>query len=90
MKTQLRLPVGETDPNKIYHYPDPDALKPDYLEARSKFYTSGGRTQPLSEHELYVLFELAGAYLNLTTYALGQECCVEKLRDIWRARRAKK
>ncbi|MCC6649040.1 MAG: hypothetical protein IT374_26165 [Polyangiaceae bacterium] len=32
---------------------------------------------------------LAGDYLHLTRYVLGQEHCVRQLRDLWRARRAR-
>ena len=39
--------------------------------------------------QVYRVLVLAEAYMDLTTYPLGQECCVGKLRDIWRARRAR-
>lgn len=81
----LRLPHGETDPDKTYSMPDPDALGAAYEAVyRARFY--GG--PPASPDDIARVLTLAGGYLDLTTYELGQECCVEKLRDIWRARRA--
>ena len=89
----LRLPHGETRPEHRYSMPDPDGLAADYLAAREKLYPGGLEDLPkvvvLGRVELEHVLRLAGAYLDLTTYELGQEHCVGKLRDIWRARRAR-
>jgi hypothetical protein len=82
---RLKLPSGETDPGKRYSMPDPDALADAYSALyRARWY---GERDATPEEVSQVLM-LAQAYLHLTTYELGQECCVRKLRDIWRARRA--
>lgn len=83
----LRLPHGETDETKTYSMPDPDALHEAY-DAVYRFRYYGG-PEPTPTQLSHVL-TLAGGYLDLTTYTLGQECCVGKLRDIWRARRSTK
>lgn len=89
----LRLPHGETRPERRYSMPDPDGLAADYLAVREKLYPGGLEDLPkvvvLGRVELEHVLRLAGAYLDLTTYELGQEHCVGKLRDIWRARRAR-
>lgn len=82
----MPLPHGESDPAKEYSMPDPDALLETYDAAYSAHYSE---KRALTEHQLAVILTLASGYLDLTMYALGQECCVEKLRDIWRARRAR-
>ncbi len=82
---RLQLPHGETDERKRYSFPDPDALGGLYESAyRAAWYEK----RPLERDEVLALLSMASGYLDLTTYELGQECCVEKLRDIWRARRA--
>ena len=43
--------------------------------------------QHLTDDDMCLILEAAQAYRFLTTYALGQECCVEKLRTVWRALR---
>jgi hypothetical protein len=88
---RIPLPHGEADSRKRYSMPDPDSLEPVYTEAYRAFYSAGlslGEHGSLTDKQISVLFALASGYLDLTMYELGQECCVEKLRDIWRARRA--
>lgn len=88
--SRIKLPHDETDPIKIYSMPDPDALRERYATAREKTFPGfgeGGQTVLLTYEEACGLIALAEGYLDLTTYILGQECCVSKLRDIWRARR---
>ena len=89
----LRLPHDETDESKRYTMPHPDALATNYGAVRSKLYPCVRledlpETVTLGRVELEHVLRLAGGYLDLTTYQLGQEHCVEKLRDIWRARKA--
>lgn len=90
----LRLPHDETAPEKLYSFPNPDALIVAFRALNQEVYLfaddeqrSRDRVTVSYDHVAYVLM-LANAYLDLTMYELGQECCVEKLRDIWRARRA--
>lgn len=84
---RMRLPHGEADPAKRYSMPDPDELHASYERVyRARWY--GGPAA--SEDDIAYVLTLAGGYLDLTTYTLGQECCVGKLRDIWRARRARR
>ena len=81
----MRLPIGSTDPGETYAMPDPDVLGEAFERAyRHRYYGEGLGDQRDWDRVLM----LARGYLGLTTYELGQECCVEKLRDIWRARRA--
>lgn len=82
---RLRLPHDETDERKRYSMPDPD----EHAEAYGEVYRCLYGGEELSREQLKRVLELAGGYMALTTYELGQECCVEKLRDIWRARRAR-
>jgi len=85
MVMMIRLPHGETDPTKRYSMPDPDTLGPAYDAAyRAVYY----ERRALTYDEVAAVLMLAGGYLDLTTYELGQECCVGKLRDVWRHRRA--
>lgn len=89
----MRLPHDETDERKRYAMPDPDALAPAYGSLYDAAWYRGDRTTEtvtVSREELRRLLSLAGGYLDLTTYELGQEHCVEKLRDVWRARRARR
>jgi hypothetical protein len=81
----MPLPHGVTDPALTYSMPDPDALLKTYEAAYSAHYYE---RRTLTDEQIAVVLMLAGGYLDLTLYALGQECCVGKLRDIWRARRA--
>ncbi len=83
---RLKLPHGETDPRKTYSFPDTDALSEAYAEAYDRHFH---QKKSLTNSQVRVLLSLAQGYLALTTYVLGQECCVKKLRDIWRARRAR-
>jgi hypothetical protein len=66
--------------------PDPDVLRDAYAVVyRHEYY---GERAP-TDSETAMVLTLAAGYLDLTMYELGQECCVKKLRDIWRARRAR-
>ncbi len=80
---RILLPHGEKDPSKQYTFPDP--LHGPFIEAEQR-----ARYNPkaLTRSDILALCSLASAYRSLTAYELGQECCVGKLRDIWRARRA--
>ena len=92
MSVRMKLPHGEADPNKTYSMPDPDALLGRYIDAYSAHYPCVGKLGThgtLSDEQVSTLLTLAQGYLDLTMYELGQECCVAKLRDIWRARRAR-
>ena len=80
---RLLLPHGEQDPAKQYIFPDP--LHGPFIEAERK---ARYNPQALTSTELLALCSLASAYRSLTADELGQEHCVKKLRDIWRARRA--
>lgn len=92
----LRLPHGETRPERRYSMPDPDGKLFASYEAACRRLNPGCALEHLpddvrlSRVELEHVLRLAGAYLDLTTYELGQEHCVGKLRDIWRARRARR
>ncbi len=80
----IRLPSPTADPSERYSMPDPDVLYSAYERVyRSVWHDRG---EPKIEDVKSVL-ALADGYLDLTTYPLGQECCVGKLRDVWRARR---
>ena len=87
----LLLPNGDHRRERQYVMPSPDALGDAYERAYDAAWyrpqTEGGEVT-LDKQTLRDLISLAGGYLTLTTYALGQEHCVGKLRDIWRARRA--
>lgn len=90
----VRLPHDESDPRKRYVLPDPDYCADAYSVAYRATYYSGrplGETPSITiDYETMArLLALAGGYIDLTTYELGQEACVEKLRDLWRARRAR-
>jgi hypothetical protein len=84
---RLKLPHGETNPTKLYSFPDPDANLEAWKAVNSWRYWNGPLPTP---GQVSAVLDLAYGYLDLTTYELGQECCVRKLRDIWRARRARK
>jgi hypothetical protein len=80
----MRLPHDETDEAKRYSLTDPRECDEAYTAVyRWRWY---GEREPTPEEFARVLM-LAGDYLHLTTYELGQECCVRKLRDVWRALR---
>lgn len=102
-RVMMRLPHDESDPQKLYSFPDPDVLVDSYIALRDEVHppfadsaefavgrrerSDSGKRVVTYTHAAYVLM-LANAYLTLTTYELGQEHCLRKLRDIWRARRA--
>lgn len=80
----IKLPIGETDERKVYRMPDPDDLQ-DSIDAIYRWrYYSG--PEPTTE-QFTAAYIAAASYIALTTCFLGQEHCVRKLRDIWRARR---
>jgi hypothetical protein len=90
----IKLPRGETDTRKTYVFPDPDALGQLLWRTRYAYLYPVGIDEPrpstvdVARGDLEKLLAYAEAYIDLTTYELGQEHCVKKLRDIWRARRA--
>lgn len=81
----LRLPHDEADERNRYSMPDPD----EHADALGEVYRHCYYGESLDLEDLKRVLALAQGYLDLTTYTLGQECCVGKLRDIWRARRAR-
>jgi hypothetical protein len=83
--SHMRLPHDETDMRKRYTLPDPDVLGDSVTIAHRYLYY--GEREP-TKVEWQNVVALAEAYFFLTTYTLGQEHCVEKLRHVWRARRA--
>jgi hypothetical protein len=83
----LRLPHDVPEGPHRYGMPDPDACADAFVIAYRHRYCGERAPSPI---EVGKLLQLADGYLTLTTYALGQECCVRKLRDIWRARRSQK
>ncbi len=93
MSARMKLPHGETDPGKQYSMPDPDAEHDTFFDARRAVFPGTGDLTPretvtMTYGQAVTLLTLAEGYLDLTMYELGQEICVEKLRDIWRVRRA--
>lgn len=79
----LRLPDSSAPPEERYAMPDPDAL----CESRSRLRRAAYGDGTVDIKDVKRVLWLADGYIDLTMYELGQECCVEKLRDIWRARR---
>jgi hypothetical protein len=69
-----------------YSMPDPYALGEVYERVYRHIHY--GEECDLDKDIAGVLV-LAKGYLDLTTYSLGQECCVGKLRDIWRVCRSR-
>ena len=88
----LLLPHDESDRSKTYLMPDPEhegsPYETLYAQAWSGFNAPDKVT--VNRVDLHRVLALARGYLTLTTYELGQEHCVGKLRDIWRARRARR
>jgi hypothetical protein len=84
MAKHLQLPSADLPQSDRYQMPDPDG---ELGEAYERLYHQAYLDQPLSREDVKDVLMLAHGYLDLTTYDLGQECCVGKLRDIWRARR---
>ena len=73
---------------------DPDAGYDAWMSVRHARFPPGPlaptpETVTVDAAELATVLSLAEGYLDLTMYELGQGCCVGKLRDIWRARRAR-
>lgn len=83
---RIQLPYDETNPAKVYTLVDPESVYEDVQSARDGHCH---HKRELTRHEIALLLDIAGDWLHLTTYELGQECCVGKLRDLWRARRAR-
>jgi hypothetical protein len=79
----MRLPSDDAPPRERYTMPDPDGLSDAYQRLREAAY----HDTHMSRDDVKAVLMLAEGYLGLTTYEMGQECCVAKLRDIWRARR---
>ena len=88
----LLLPDGDHRREKQYLMPSPDARSGAYESLYDRAWHSGADAGSamvtVSREDLRLALSLADGYLTLTTYPLGQEHCVGKLRDIWRARRA--
>ncbi len=92
-----RITLPTPDAGDTYSFPDPDYLTQAYLRLRSAAFpcsrrrNTGGELTPapgpFDAEDVRHVLDLARGYLDLTTYELGQECCVAKLRDIWRSRR---
>jgi hypothetical protein len=82
---RLRLPSEDSPQSKRYSMPDPDGPASDAYERLYHAVYYDSRTPDLAD--VKEVLQLASGYLDLTTYEMGQECCVGKLRDIWRARR---
>ena len=85
MRFRMPLPHDNQDPAERYSMADPDALQPLYESAYRAHFCD---KRPLTDQEMAAVLTLAGDYLHLTMYALGQTHCVAQLRDVWRARRA--
>lgn len=88
---RLLLPRGEEDERRTYVMPDPDQTGTgDAMRALWAAAFDGRAKEKItvSRDDVERVLGLASGYLDLTTYELGQEHCVKKLRDIWRARRA--
>lgn len=89
----MRLPHDTTDARKRYTMPDPDALEERFASARGAIFPPLHVESPthvtMTREDACALLALADGYLTLTQCELGQECSVGKLRDIWRARRAR-
>lgn len=83
---RITLPHAETDELRRYSLPDPDVLA-DAHDAvyRHHFY----RERPPTREEITRVLMLARGYLDLALNERGQESSVGKLRDLWRARRAR-
>ena len=85
--------LHEGDPTRRYAMPDPDDLRESYDSVRQAVHP-GSYAWPLPDRvtvdraELARVLTLAQGYLVLTTDG-GQEQMVGKLRDVWRARRAR-
>jgi hypothetical protein len=82
-RKRLQLPSDDAPERERYTMPDPVAL----ADAYERLYHAAYLGQPLSTDDVKDVLQLASGYLDLTTYELGQECSVGKLRDIWRALR---
>ena len=81
---RLLLPHTEADPAKQYTFPDPTCEGLAEAEWSARHFP-----ETLTRSQLLTLCSAASAYRSLCTYELGQECCVGKLRDIWRALRSR-
>ena len=82
----MPLPLGEVRPDHVYSMPDPDELGPAFTEVyRAHYYGEGA----VSRDALARVLMLANGYLWLTSEGPGQTDCLRKLRDIWRARKAR-
>jgi hypothetical protein len=86
IRPRIKLPTPDAPPNDVYSMADPEYLPEALREIYGWLYYS--EREP-SREALVQVMSMAQGYIHLTTYELGQENCVEKLRDIWRARRAR-
>jgi hypothetical protein len=86
IRPRIKLPTPDAPPDKTYSMVDPDYLPEALREVYGWLYYS--EREP-SRQALAHVVAMAEDYMHLTTYELGQENCVKKLRDIWRARRAR-
>lgn len=90
---RLRVPhdeTDETDESKVASFPNPDHDAVDKAFGRANDLLFSKRLGVEDEAAVRMLYSIAEAYMHLTTYDLGQEVCVTRLRQIWRARRAAK
>ena len=85
----LLLPHDAPDRRGDYLMPDPEHGAEAYRSLYGAAFDGSGSDGDVvvTRTELRRVLALASGYLTLTTYELGQEHCVGKLRDIWRARR---
>jgi len=84
----LTVPHDGTDKNKQAAFPNPDA--DGASEAFEIVHCLMPRLSSEDQAAMRRLYEYADAYMNLTTCDSGQESRVNRLREIWRARRAQK
>ena len=94
VKILLQLPHDNDDPSKRYALADPDELTPYAVRAyRATYYDEPDDSDELvtvSRKSMIALLAMAESYQALTMSALTQKDAVGKLRDLWRARRARK
>ncbi len=84
----LKVPHDGTDKNKQAAFPDPDCDEARLAFERVNIMLFAKHLSPKDIAAVQMLFSLADAYMNLTTCDSGQESRVNRLREIWRARRA--
>ena len=85
----LILPHDEDRPSHNYQMPWPggdNAMILPVIDHQARWTDAESLTIKVTD--LRRIIALAQGYMDLTTYELGQGVCVEKLKDLWRARRA--